>query len=296
MWANPTRFRPAVFAVGLMVPAVPGATAIPLPAPLPVAASVAEAASEPLPTSSCLATTLCALKDEVRWRTPAWSERTCATVADAVLSAANKYRLSPALILAVMLNESDLDEKATVPYYREGDVYARDGGLMGIRCVFGNPGRCDNGHVKGLAFRAVMDPVKNVELGARALAYFRDQGGVEKQVVRERGPDGRFIKRTRKVRCRHRNHAWWAHYNHGSFYISRGHARHYPQRVAVLYHGFARALGVPAPELASHRITVADPGRRSRTGDRPVETRYRVLYDKIGRVGAACAPPVTALR
>ena len=147
-----------------------------------------------------------------------------------------------------------------------------------------------------MSFRAVMDPVKNVELGAKALAYFRDKGGVEKKVVRERNAEGRMVKRTKNVRCKHRNHAWWAHYNHGSFYNSKGYARHYPHRVAVLYHRLSRVLGVPAPELTSGRITMRDPGRRVRTIDQPVEARYRVLYDKIGRVGGACERPVTAAR
>ena len=162
------------------------------------------------------------MQDEVRWRKPAWSETTCRRTADAVLAAGRKYDLSPALIVAVMLNESDLNEKATIPYYRDGELYAKDGGLMGVRCVFGDPGRCDNGHVQGMSFRAIMDPVKNVELGAKALAYFRDKGGVEKKVVRERNAAGKLVKRTKYVRCKHRNHAWWAHYNHGSFYIAQG--------------------------------------------------------------------------
>jgi hypothetical protein len=147
-----------------------------------------------------------------------------------------------------------------------------------------------------MSFRAIMDPVKNVELGAKALAYFRDKGGVEKKVVRERNGQGKLVKRTKNVRCKHRDHAWWAHYNHGSFYNRKGYARHYPHRVAVLYHRLSRVLGVPAPELTSGRITMRDPGKRPRTIDRPVETRYRVLYDKIGRVGSACELPVTAAR
>ena len=289
------RARLAALALAVGLPAVPGAAAIALP-PAPAPAPARVAAAPPETTPACLAATLCALQDEVRWRTPAWSPATCLRTADAVLAAAGKYDLSPALIVAVMLNESDLNEKASIPYYRDGELYAKDGGLMGVRCVFGDPGRCDNGHVQGLSFRAIMDPVKNVELGAKALAYFRDKGGVEKKVVRERNAQGKLVKRTKNVRCKHRDHAWWAHYNHGSFYIKKGYARHYPHRVAVLYSRLSRVLGVPAPELTSGRITMRDPGRRARTIDRPVETRYRVLYDKIGRVGGACEPPVTAAR
>jgi hypothetical protein len=289
------RVSTTTLVLAALLPAVPGASAVALPAPAPAPEAPAPAAAAPsLPTPACLAAALCALQDEVRWGTPPWNPDTCQRTADAVLLAARKYQLSPALIVAVMLNESDLDEKATTPYYRDGELYAKDGGLMGVRCVFGERGRCDNGQVKGMSFRAVMDPVKNVELGARALAYFRDKGGVERKVVRERDARGRMVKRTKFVRCKHRNHAWWAHYNHGSFYITRGYARHYPHRIAVLYSALSRVLGVPAPELRSGPVTMRDSGRRPRTIDRPVEPRYRVLYDKIGRVGGACTPPVTA--
>jgi hypothetical protein len=278
------------------LPALP-APAAPVAAPAPAAAAVRAA---PALTPTCLATTLCALKNEVRWRTPRWDGPTCARVADAVLAASAKYQLSPALLLAVMLNESDLDEKAAIPYRRDGAIYAKDGGLMGIRCVFDDDaaGRCGNGHVRGLAFRTLMDPAHNVELGARQLAYFRDQGGVERRRVRARDQDGKLTTVTKMVRCRHRDHAWWAHYNHGNFYIKRGFARHYPHRIAVLYQALASTLGLPAPELAGRRITVQDPGRRARTADRPVEARFRVLCRKIRSVGAvagACQAEGSAL-
>jgi hypothetical protein len=280
----------------LLVGLLPGAASASEPAP--------RAASSSFPASTgfdegaapvdpqCLADTLCALKDKVRWGTPAWSARTCRRVADAVLASSAQYDLSPALLLAVMLNESDLDDKAAIAYRRQGAVYAKDAGLMGIRCVFDQRGRCGNGHVRGLSFRTVMDPVKNVALGARALAYFRDEGGVERRTVRERTSSGAIATRTRNVRCKHRSHAYWAHYNHGSFYISRGYARHYPHRVAVLYHALAQVLGLPAPELSNGPITVRDPGRRPRTVDRPIEPRYRILTDKILTVGGRCPAPL----
>jgi soluble lytic murein transglycosylase-like protein len=296
---RPRRISLVTLALAVALPALPGAAASALPTQdetQAAPAAVPAASAPPAPTTACLAATLCALQGEVRWKAPSWSEATCRRTADAVLTASRKYKLSPALIVAVMLNESDLDEKATVPYYRDGELYAKDGGLMGVRCVFGAAGRCDNGQVQGMSFRAIMDPVKNVELGAKALAYFRDKGGVEKKVVRERNAEGKLVKRTRYVRCKHRNHAWWAHYNHGSFYISKGYARHYPHRVAVLYNRLSQVLAVPAPELTSGRITMRDPGQRLRTIDHPVEPRYRVLYDKIGHVGAACERPVTAAR
>jgi hypothetical protein len=304
---TPWLFRSPLAAVtlGLLVAALPGTAASTRPVTAPIAPQATASGPAPGPTAgalspSCLATTLCALKNEVRWRTPRWDPATCARVADAVLAASARYDLSPALLLAVMLNESDLDEKAAVPYKRDGAVYAKDGGLMGIRCVFddGAPGRCGNGQVRGLAFRTLMDPARNVELGARQLAYFRDQGGVERRRVRVRGEDGKLTTVTKLVRCRHRDHAWWAHYNHGNFYIRRGFARHYPHRIAVLYQALAATLGLPAPDLAGRPITMLDPGRRARTADRPVEARFRVLCRKIRTVGlgaGACQAEGTAL-
>jgi hypothetical protein len=205
-----------------------------------------------------------------------------------VLTAADKYDLSPALILAVMLNESDLDEKAVTPYFRGGTVYAKDSGLMGIRCVFDGRGRCGNGHVRGMRARDIADPVTNIQLGARELAYTRDKGGVERRTVRVQGDNGQITTRAKLVRCRHQSHAYWAHYNHGSFYLSSGNARHYPHRVAVLYYALARSLGLPDDEVTSGPITIRDKGMRARTADRPIETRYRTLASKIYESAPRC--------
>jgi hypothetical protein len=245
-----------------------------------------------------LASTLCALKQEVRWRTSAWSPATCQRIARAVLTSAAKHALSPALILGVMLNESDLDENVRTPYRKHGVVYATDSGLMGIRCVFDRRGRCGNGHVRGMRPRDVIDPVNNIALGAQELAYTRDRGGVERKTVAVKLPDGGRALARKLVRCRHRTHAYWAHYNHGSFYISRGFARHYGHRVGVLYYAFARTLGLPDQEVTAHPLTVRDPGARARTADRPVEARFRTLTQKIYRTRARQAPqdgPVATL-
>jgi hypothetical protein len=291
--------------VGLaFIPVLPGAGLPPSPglAAPPVASSLrvdgprpaASFAPAALTGGACLASTLCALKDEVRWGTPAWSSSQCHLIAEAVQSAADQHGLSPALILGVMLNESDLDDKAVSSYSRDGVVYAKDGGLMGIRCVFDGRGRCKNGFVKGLTFKNIMDPFTNIALGARELAYYAKGGGVEKRVTRERGTDGLLVEKTRNIRCRHATHAYWAHYNHGSRYISQGQPRHYPHRVAVLYYALAKALGLPSTELESRPITVVDRGLRPRTADRPVEPRYRTLFSKIQSVGNVCRAPITA--
>jgi hypothetical protein len=290
-------FIPALPGAGL--PQAPGLAAPPAassPRVERARPAAAAAAAHATAGGACLASTLCALKDEIRWGTPGWSPSQCQLIAEAVQSAADQHGLSPALILGVMLNESDLDDKAVSSYRRDGVVYAKDGGLMGIRCVFDGRGRCKNGFVKGLTFKTIMDPFTNIALGARELAYYAKGGGVEKRVTRERAADGRVVEKTRNIRCRHSTHAYWAHYNHGSRYIATGQPRHYPHRVAVLYYALAKSLGLPATELESRPITVVDRGLRPRTADRPVEPRYRTLCSKIQSVSNVCRPPITAWR
>jgi hypothetical protein len=301
------RLSPLMFGFAFL-PTIPVTVPPRATKPAPAATAAAQRAADPAPgavsvsslagpqAEVCLASTLCALKDEVRWRTPGWSPSQCQLIADAVQSAAEQHDLSPALIIGVMLNESDLDDKAVSSYERDGKIYAKDGGLMGIRCVFDERGRCKNGFVKGLSFKQIMDPFTNIALGARELAYYRNGGGVEKRTVRLRGADGQIAEKTKNVRCRHATHAYWAHYNHGSRYISQGHPRHYPHRVAVLYYALARALGLSSSELESRPITVVDRGLRPRTADRPVEPRYRALASKIQSVSNVCRSPVTAFR
>src|SRR5215212_2629841 len=105
--AVPRRVSTATLVLAALLPAVPGAGAVALPAsPPPPAPALPAVAAPALPTPACLAATLCALQDEVRWGTPSWNGSTCQRTADAVLVAARKYQLSPALIVAVMLNES----------------------------------------------------------------------------------------------------------------------------------------------------------------------------------------------
>jgi hypothetical protein len=230
---------------------------------------------------SVLAAALCATKESVRWHAAAWSPQMCHAVAAAVITAAVKHQLSASLILGVMLNESDLDENVVTKYRAGGRVYAQDSGLMGVRCVFDGAGRCANGVVRGMTAAQTTEFATNIDLGAQILARARAGDGVEKRVVRQQLADGEIVTTTKLVRCRHKNHAWWAHYNHGSFYIAHGFARHYPQRVAVLSYAWAQSLGLPHEELFGHPLTVTDPGQRPRTADQPVERRFRVLVDKI---------------
>jgi hypothetical protein len=246
----------------------------------PPAASTPGAITSGGPVDTCLANTICSVKEKIRWQTPAWTPSQCRKVADAVQTSAKRYDLSPTLLLAVMINESDMNEKASRSYTREGKVFAKDGGLMAIRCLVDSHDRCTNGNVKGMAWKDLMDPATNIELGAHELAHYRDGGGVmAKTITKLEG--GRRVKVVKEVPCTHQNHAFWAHYNHGPRYIDKGYPRHYPHRIAVLDHALAQVMNAPAPELHLAHITMHDPGKRERTPDRPLEPRYKKLCDQI---------------
>jgi hypothetical protein len=237
----------------------------------------------------CLARTICAIKNKIRWQTPAWTPAQCSNIATAVLTSSKRYAISPSLLLAVMINESDLNETAARITMRENKVYAKDSGLMAIRCVLGKHDRCLNGNVRGLAWTNVMAPATNIDLGAKELAYWKNGGAVTRTVVKIRDASGRVRPVFRTVPCHHKDHAYWAHYNHGPRYIDHGYARHYPHRVAVLDHALANVLNVEAPELRGTTVTMHDPGKRQRTADRPLEARYRKLCTQIQSVGACSA-------
>jgi hypothetical protein len=286
-----------------VIAAVAGAVVAPAAVPVE-AASVAPAAiadtATPAPTTegdrvfpseSCLAVTICGVKDRIRWGTPAWSPAFCKRIARGVLASARRNDVSPTLLLAVMVNESDLDEKAVNVTMKNGAVYAKDSGLMGIRCIVKN-GRCSNGYVRGLAWRSLMDPLTNIELGARELSRWRT-GGVKKVTVRVRN-NGRIEQKQKYVPCGHRTHAYWAHYNHGPVYISRAPARYYPHRVAALQLALAEALNVEAtlPQQLS-RLTARGKGALPRTLERPAGARIRKLCSQIREGGSQCAPVAT---
>lgn len=247
---------------------------------------------EPL-GARCLGATICQIKSRMFGQKD-WTPQYCEKIATGILASARTHDLNPALLLAVMINESDLNEKAVAEHKRDGKLYAKDSGLMGIRCVVDDQGRCTNGGVKGRTWTSVMDPLTNIELGARELVRYRDGGGVERVTVRKRDRSGKITEQRKFVSCHHRTHAYWAHYNHGPIYIDKGFARHYPHRVAVLYHALARTLKVAAPELERRPITIADPGLRPRTIDRPVEQRYRQLCAIIQSTNGTCGDMVSS--
>jgi hypothetical protein len=130
------------------------------------------------------------VKDRVRWRTSAWKQEYCQQIANAVLDSSKRHAVSPSLILAVMLNESDMNEKAFRTTLKAGKLYAKDGGLMGIRCIVDKHGHCVNGNVRGMAWSEVMDPVTNIDIGARELAHWRNGGGITDVTIRLRDSDG----------------------------------------------------------------------------------------------------------
>jgi hypothetical protein len=240
------------------------------------------------PPNDCLTTTICAVKEKIRWQTPAWTPSQCRRVSEAVSASATRHKLSPTLLLAVMINESDMNEKASRSYTRDGKVFAKDGGLMAIRCHLDSHDRCTNGDVKGMAWKDLMDPATNIELGARTLAHYRDGGAVMTKTITKLDENGQRQRVDKEVPCTHKNHAFWAHYNHGPRYIDKGYARHYPHRIAVLDHALAQVMNVPAPELTHGAITMRDPGTRERTADRPMEARYKKLCGQI-LSSASCA-------
>jgi hypothetical protein len=255
-----------------------------------IAASAPGRATVPnVVAESCLAQTICAVKERIRWQTPAWTPSQCRKIADAVSESAKRHDLSPTLLLAIMVNESDMNEKSARTYTRNGKIYAKDGGLMAIRCMPDEKERCTNGNVRGVAWKDLMNPVTNIELGARELAHWREGGGVTTTTITKLDGAGHRYQVTKNVPCHHETHAWWAHYNHGPRYIDKGYPRHYPHRVAVLDHAFATVMNTPTPELTSGRITIHDPGKRERTADRPLEPRYKKLYEQIVSSGACAA-------
>ncbi len=237
---------------------------------------------------SCLVKTICSVKQRIRWQTPAWAPTECQRIANAIAASAERHELSPTLLLAIMINESDMNEKAFRLSLREGKVYAKDGGLMAIRCVVDKKDHCVNGNVRGMAWKDIMDPVTNIEVGARELAYWRDGGGVARTTVHRRDGQGNLHEVVKNGPCHHSTHGWWAHYNHGPRYIDKGYPRHYPHRVAVLDHALATVMNVDPPEL-KQRITIHDPGKRERTIDRPLEHRFKKLYIQILSSGS-CSP------
>jgi hypothetical protein len=91
-----------------------------------------------------------------------------------------------------------------------------------------------------------------------------------------RESDGTVATTVRNIPCPHRDHAWWAHYNHGTHYINHGQARFYPHHVAVLQDALAESLGLDREPVTS-RYTLKGLER----ADRPTAQRYVQLCSLI---------------
>jgi len=248
--------------------------------------------AQPTPTD-CLARAVCAIKDKIRWRTPAWKPEMCQRVADAARAAGAKHQIDPVLLVSLGVNESELQEGASRAETLSTGLLARDGGLMGIRCITNpkarDPRRCMNGFVAGMRWKDVIRPETNIELAAAYLAQIREGVPILTTVKRH----GRPVREVRP--CLHRNHWMLAHYNWGMRADVKGASRHYPHRVAVLYHAMTQAMDLPEPALAG-AVFVQSKGARPRLVDKPVGLRQKRLYAQILGCSGVCstlalAPP-----
>jgi len=202
----------------------------------------------------CFAESLCAFKEAIRWKTPKWEHSMCYRIANAIIREEHTYGIPRDFQLAIMINESDMNEKAMKEVVKDGRVVARDGGLMGIRCKIGLDGRCSN--LGSLRPADVMRPEINIHLASRKLASLRDRS-----------------------RCLHRDHPWFAHYNWGDKVFTTGTPKRYPLRVAVLWKAIADKLALRRPEIDSLRFS-KDNGKLAML-DSPIGIRSKELVRKI---------------
>lgn len=137
---------------------------------------------------------ICKVQHIIQRQQHRWSLSTCDRVAEAIARTFN-----PLLVLAVAINESDLQESARARARGRRNVY--DVGLMGVRCRLGRDHRCSNWPVRGRTLQDLFDPAINI-----AAAEL-------------------IMKRKRQ----HSPHKWLQHYNGGTRdrgYAERIHALH----------------------------------------------------------------------
>lgn len=243
---------------------------------------------------TCLPKLICAIKDRVRWRTPAWTPQFCEDMAETIQDSSKIYGIRPELILAVMLNESEFREDSGRKYYdSNGKLLAVDSGLMGMRCVLGVKGKCVNGLVRGKTVEEIMNPFTNIDLGTHQLSMWKNGMARVSEVVKVKTRHG-FVPKFVVGPCLHKDHAWWAHYNHGPRYISKGPSRHYPHRVAVLYAALVGSMGTSWPRELNSTITIVDKGYKPKTLDRPVGERQQKLAGNIRASNEVCSRVLTS--
>jgi hypothetical protein len=265
-----------------------------MPVPEAHRTTAVEKTEEALPTESCLAAAVCAVQQRIRWRTAAWEPKFCEQIAHTLLSSSQRYHLSPLLLFAIMINESTMNERAVRLTVKDGALYAKDGGLMGIRCVLDKQGRCKNGDIRGMSWSDVAEPTTNIKIAARQLAYWRDFGGVATRRTVVRDSDGRVRTTMRQVHCPHEDHPFWAHYNHGERYIDHGPARYYPYRVGSLYATLSQALQMDDTQVSAGGLARRAGGSVAWMRDRRVGLRQHSLCRTIMDMGPVCRPPATA--
>lgn len=236
-----------------------------------------------VPDRSCFIETACKIQSKVAPRKKVWTDEQCESIAGAFYDIGEEVGISPELLLAVSINESDLNAKSRLSYERDGKIWAVDVGLMGIRCVLGKSQRCININGQRVTLTQLQDPKENIRLGAEMLKRLRDE-----RVV--------YVSGGRKETCAHKKHAWWAHYNWGHRVFHVGKHRHYPHRVGTLFHAVTKALGSKPVELQTvGQVSVKDPGRLPRQIDRPVGRRYKELVSVIHGCSGVCGPKTVVM-
>lgn len=120
---------------------------------------------------------VCAVKRALRTG-PAWSAKTCATVAEAL-----NQTTDPRLFAAIAVLESGLRERAINAVTEK----TMDVGMLQVRCVMDDRQRCTNGAAKGLEARRLLEPGTNVRT---AEAVLKSHQGLLYRYNGSRKPNG----------------------------------------------------------------------------------------------------------
>ena len=107
---------------------------------------------------------VCAVQHAIRWKDDPWSDAICEKHAWAFATSGQRWGFDPLQLLAMDIIESDMR-----PNVQREDRSALDVGEMAVRCKLGPDGKCTNKPVKGLTPAQLMDPVTNIDMGARIL-------------------------------------------------------------------------------------------------------------------------------
>jgi hypothetical protein len=194
-------------------------------------------------------------------------------------------------LLAIMVNESDMNEKSARSYTRDGKIYAKDGGLMADplharrQGAAARTGTCAASRGKDL-----MNPRDEHRAGrARARALARGGGVVRTTITEGRRQPPPLSGQRRTCPVSTRRTAGGRTTTTVPRYIDKGYARHYPHRIAVLDHAFATVMNTPSAGAGKGTHHHSRPGQ-ARTRARPAAgTALQKLYSQIISSGA-CSP------